>query len=79
MSLVKINLWDPSLPRSSITYFTVSSEWPEQKRGNVISEISLNRHGQPEKVVACVLFLASDKASFITGEILDVNGGCLMD
>jgi len=26
-----------------------------------------------------VVFLVSDKAKFITGEVLDVNGGCLMD
>jgi 3-oxoacyl-[acyl-carrier protein] reductase len=35
--------------------------------------------GRPEDVVEAVLFLASDKAGFITGEILDVNGGLFMD
>jgi len=35
--------------------------------------------GTPEDVAAAVLFLASSEASFITGEILDVNGGTLMD
>ena len=32
-----------------------------------------------QEVAEAVLFLASDKANFITGEIIDVNGGFLMD
>jgi len=35
--------------------------------------------GQPEDVAEAVLFLVSERADFITGEILDVNGGSLMD
>ena len=35
--------------------------------------------GRPEDVAEAVLFLASESASFITGEILDINGGMLMD
>lgn len=37
--------------------------------------IPLGRMGTPAEVAAAVLFLASDDAAFITGEILDVNGG----
>jgi 3-oxoacyl-[acyl-carrier protein] reductase len=39
----------------------------------------LGRLGTPEDVAGAVVFLASDEASFITGEIVDVNGGLLID
>ncbi|MFQ6065777.1 MAG: SDR family NAD(P)-dependent oxidoreductase [bacterium] len=57
----------------------MSGEWSDEKRRKLIAQIPLGRLGRPEEVAAAVLFLASDEASFITGEILDVNGGYLMD
>lgn len=41
--------------------------------------IPLGRRGTPEDVANVIAFLASKKASFITGELIDVNGGALMD
>ena len=57
----------------------MSAEWPPEKRKAIVDAIPLKRLGKPEDVAEAVLFLASDTAAFITGEIIDVNGGFLMD
>lgn len=57
----------------------MSAQWSEEKRQAIIAEIPLHRLGLPEDVAQAVVYLASDAAGFITGEILDVNGGFLMD
>ena len=57
----------------------MSAEWSEEKRRAVVESIPLKRMGSPEEVAQAVLFLVSEGASFITGEILDMNGGYLMD
>jgi 3-oxoacyl-[acyl-carrier protein] reductase len=57
----------------------MSREWSEEKRKNIIANIPLGRMGEPEDIAEAVVFLVSDKAKFITGEVLDVNGGYLMD
>jgi len=41
----------------------------------VIDRIPLGRQGRPEEVAEAVAFLASDRASYITGATLHVNGG----
>ncbi len=51
---------------------------PEARQG-FASNTPLKREGIPEEVAYAVLFMASDQASFITGETLEVNGGLLMD
>ncbi len=43
------------------------------------ANIPLGQVGQPEDIANCALFLASDEARHITGEIVDVNGGLFMD
>ena len=43
------------------------------------AQIPIGHTGQPEDVANCALFLASDEARHITGEVIDVNGGLYMD
>jgi 3-oxoacyl-[acyl-carrier protein] reductase len=40
--------------------------------------IPLGRYGEPDEVASIVSFLVSDGAAFMTGAILDVNGGTFM-
>ena len=44
----------------------------------VLGTIPLKREGTPEDVANAVLFLVSDSASYITGQIVNVDGGMVM-
>jgi NAD(P)-dependent dehydrogenase (short-subunit alcohol dehydrogenase family) len=46
-----------------------------ERRAQRISEIELKRFGEPEEVAGLALFLASEAGSFVTGEIIRVDGG----
>jgi 3-oxoacyl-[acyl-carrier protein] reductase len=48
---------------------------PEQLREGMLANTPLGRFGEPEDVARAVRFLCSDEASFITGEVLLVDGG----
>lgn len=48
-------------------------------REKIINATPLGRLGKPEDIARAVVFLAGEESDFITGEILDVNGGIVMD
>jgi len=50
----------------------------EELKQSALKQIPLGRVGTPEDVAGAVCFLASEEASYITGHVLNVNGGMLM-
>jgi 3-oxoacyl-[acyl-carrier protein] reductase len=51
---------------------------PEEQRQALLQQIPTGRFGTPEDVAACVLFLASEAAQYITGEVISVSGGLII-
>ncbi|MBO8173336.1 MAG: 3-oxoacyl-ACP reductase FabG [Bacillaceae bacterium] len=51
----------------------------DELRVQMAKQIPMGREGTPEETVGAILFLASEHANYITGEIIEVNGGQLMD
>ena len=56
----------------------MTRELPEEQREALITQIPLNKLGDPNDIANAVSFLASDDASYITGETINVNGGMYM-
>jgi 3-oxoacyl-[acyl-carrier protein] reductase len=50
-------------------------ELPEDRKAGFVAQIVMGRIGQPEDVAHLVVFLASDRARHITGEVIKVDGG----
>ena len=71
---IRINVVAPGpIETGMLNRFTGTPE----KKASLISGVPMKRIGQPEEIAAAILFLASDKASFITGASLAVDGGKL--
>ena len=48
---------------------------PEAMRADMLKAIPLGRFGEPEEVASVILFLVSDLAAYVTGQVIHVNGG----
>jgi NAD(P)-dependent dehydrogenase (short-subunit alcohol dehydrogenase family) len=56
----------------------MSKGMPDEVTQNFINQIPLGRLGEANEIVNAILFLASPMASYITGHVLNVNGGYYM-
>jgi NAD(P)-dependent dehydrogenase (short-subunit alcohol dehydrogenase family) len=69
---VRVNAIAPGpVETAMLDRFTGSAD----RKAGLLAGIPLRRAGRPEELADAILFLASDKASFITGQIINVNGG----
>lgn len=57
----------------------ITEQLSEEQRQKLLKDIPVGRFCEPEEFAHVVRFLASPLAGFITGEIIDLNGGLLMD
>ena len=56
----------------------MTAELSDDRKEDILRSISLGRLGKPNDIAGAVCFLASDKASYITGQTIHINGGMLM-
>jgi NAD(P)-dependent dehydrogenase (short-subunit alcohol dehydrogenase family) len=51
----------------------------EQKRGRLAGRVPLRRLGRPEDIAGAVTFFATPDSAFVTGQVLPVDGGLIMN
>jgi 3-oxoacyl-[acyl-carrier protein] reductase len=71
---VTVNAVSPGYIDTDMT----AAELPEERRAELLKSIPLGRVGKPEDVAAAVAYLAGPAASYVTGQVLRVNGGLFM-
>lgn len=70
---ITVNVVAPGFIKTAMT-----SELGETVHEKLIASIPMGRMGSPEDVAACVSFLVSKQAGYVTGQTLHVNGGMAM-
>jgi len=67
---VTVNVVAPGFIETDMT-----SGLPDEAKKAILAQTPAGRIGRPEEIAAAVLYLASDEASYVTGQVLRVNGG----
>ncbi|MBS0362656.1 MAG: SDR family oxidoreductase [Proteobacteria bacterium] len=72
---VRVNCVAPGFVQTNEATARQWAAYSPERREAMVQAIPLRRFGTPQDIARATLFLASDEASFITGQILSVNGG----
>ena len=70
---IRVNAIAPGLTDTGMAGQMEEKAWKE-----MVERTDMNRLGRPNEIAQMMLFLASDEASFITGQVLGVNGGIII-
>jgi 3-oxoacyl-[acyl-carrier protein] reductase len=70
---IRANVVAPGLIKTRMT-----DEIDERSKEVIIKSIPLKRYGEPQDVASAVYFLLSEYGAYITGEVINVNGGLYM-
>ena len=73
VSGIRVNCVTPGVIRTPM-----NAELSDDDLAALADETPLGRIGEPEECAEAILFLASEKASFITGQVLGVSGGLII-
>jgi 2-hydroxycyclohexanecarboxyl-CoA dehydrogenase len=75
---IRVNVICPGLVETSLLAEIEKEEFGRKVLGAVVNAIPLKRVGRPEEIAPLAVFLASDAAGYITGQVTSVNGGLTM-
>jgi 2-hydroxycyclohexanecarboxyl-CoA dehydrogenase len=75
---IRVNVICPGLVETSLLAEMQKEEFGRKVLGAVVNAIPFKRLGRPEEIAPLAVFLASDAAGYITGQVTSVNGGLTM-